>query len=135
MGSFLLKSRRHREVPFLGDVGDPRHHTSSHIITHHQCRSVLQCATDYSVVECCSMLQYVAVCCSVSQCVAVRYRFECRLECCRVLQCDTVCCSILQCVAVCCSHHHTSSHMVLQDHLLVSQNSPISCQVCFATRP
>jgi len=39
----------------------------------------------YRNIECCSVLQCVAVCCGVLRCVAV-------------------CCSVLQCVAVCCSH-------------------------------
>ena len=42
-------------------------------------------------LECCSVLQCVAVCSSVLQCVAV---------CCSVLQCVAVCCSVLPCVAV-----------------------------------
>ena len=45
-------------------------------------------------MDCCSVLQCVAVCCSVLQCGAV---------CCSVLQCGAVCCSVLPCVAVCCS--------------------------------
>jgi len=32
------------------------------------------------------------------------------------------------------THHHTSPHMVLQDSLLFSQKSPISCQVSFAKK-
>ena len=40
-------------------------------------------------LQCCSVLQFVAVCYSVLQCVAV---------CCSALQCDAE-----QCVAVCCS--------------------------------
>jgi len=40
-------------------------------------------------VECCSVLQCVAVCCIVQQSVAV---------CFSVLQCVAVCCSVLQCV-------------------------------------
>ena len=43
-----------------------------------------------NLVSCSSVLQ----CCSVLQCVAV---------CCSVLQCVAVCCSVLQCVAVCVS--------------------------------
>ena len=43
------------------------------------------------LLQCCSVLQCVAVCCSVLQCVAVR---------CSVSQSVTVCYSVSQCVAV-----------------------------------
>ena len=80
-------------------------------------------------VDCCSVLQCVAVYCSVLQCVAVavcgseNYYLQEKVEygwgingtqqrwawhevtadCSSVLQCVAVCCSVLQCVAVCCS--------------------------------
>jgi len=43
---------------------------------------------DLSIVECCSVLQCVAVCCSVLQCVAV---------CCSVLHSVAACCSVVHC--------------------------------------
>ena len=43
-------------------------------------------------IECCSVLQCVAVCCSVLQCVAVAVY---------ALQHAAVCYSVLQCVALC----------------------------------
>jgi len=53
--------------------------------SQHRCCNVLQCDELYiCAVECCSVLQWIAVCCSVLQCVAV-------------------CCSVSQCVAVCCN--------------------------------
>ena len=64
-----------------------------------ECCSVLQC-----VAVCCSVLQCVAVCCSLLQCVAVCCSvLRCVAVCCSVLQCVAVRCSVLQCVAVCCS--------------------------------
>ena len=60
-------------------------------------------------INCCGVLQCVAVCCNVLQCVAVVLHHICAwyalfvAVCCSVLQCVAVCCSVLQCVAVCCS--------------------------------
>ena len=54
-------------------------------------------------MECCSVLQCIAVCCSVLQCAAVCCNeLQCVAECCRVLQSVAECCRVLQCVAVCC---------------------------------
>ena len=70
-------------------------------------------------VECCRVLQFVAVCCRVMLCVEVccsvlkrqlvpQFTTEnvcdngmCVAVCCSVLQCATLCCSVLQCVTVC----------------------------------
>jgi len=68
--------------------------------------------TCHGVLQCCSMLQCVAVFCSISchtlptpvHCVAESCRAtQCVAMCCGVWQCVTVCCSVLQCVAVCCT--------------------------------
>jgi len=65
-------------------------------------------------LQCCRVLQCVAVCCSVLQCCNAQLTCKTHrcahstslhlsLVCCSVLQYVAVCCSVLQCVAVCCS--------------------------------
>jgi len=86
-----------------------------------------------SVVECCRVLQSVAVRrARVSGVIALMYMsiapvLQCVAVCCSVLQCVAVCCSVLQCdridlhehrprVAVCCSviaFMHTGTRSVL----------------------
>ena len=74
--------------------------------------SVLECVVGCRSVECCSVLQCVAVWCSVLQCVAVCcivlhcavvQCVQSALVCCSVLQYVAAYCSVLHCVAVCCS--------------------------------
>jgi len=85
-----------------------------------------------SSLQCCSLLQCVAVCCSVLQCVAVycsvlQYvALQCVAVCCSMLQRVAACCSVWQCVAascsvlqyvaVCCSVLHHRMHSITTHH-------------------
>ena len=59
--------------------------------------TICEHAMQHTAIQCCSVVQGVAVCCSV----LVRVLTTCSLSCVSLCLCVAVCCSVLQCVRVC----------------------------------